>query len=267
VPSFDYGGFVVGEKPEVARLLCKQNGVLCGVPFVDQIFKVLNCAVSWNNKEGDWIDTKNGNVEVAYVTGPARMILLGERTALNLLARASGIATRARQVKELVDKEQYKGKVAGTRKTTPGFRLVEKYAMIVGGVDAHRHDLSSMIMLKDNHIESSGNISEAVTRARLVGGFSIKIEVECKSEQEAEEAMKAGADIVMLDNFPPEKLKVSAEALKKKYPHVLIEASGGITLSTLVQFFSPHVDIISMGSIHQGVPHIDLSLKIMKKAT
>ncbi|CCA70154.1 probable nicotinate-nucleotide pyrophosphorylase (carboxylating), partial [Serendipita indica DSM 11827] len=150
-PSFDYGGFVVGEVERTAYLLGKgkQTAVLAGVPFVDEIFKQLDCRVEWHMKEGDTFDPVK---RVATVTGKARFLLLGERVALNLLARCSGIATKSRRFRDIARANGYKGIIAGTRKTTPGFRLVEKYGMIVGGIDAHRHDLSSMIMLKDNHI-------------------------------------------------------------------------------------------------------------------
>merc|ERR1711879_7095 len=121
--------------------------------------------------------------------------------------------------------------------------------MLVGGADTHRMDLSSMIMLKDNHIWSAGNITKAVHKAKSVGGFSIKIEVECGSKADAEEAIKAGADIVMLDNFKPEALHKASAELKKAYPHVLIEGSGGITESSIESYFSPHVDILSLGSM------------------
>jgi nicotinate-nucleotide pyrophosphorylase (carboxylating) len=119
-----------------------------------------------------------------------------------------------------------------------------------------------MIMLKDNHIWSAGNITEAVKRAKSVGGFALKVEVECQSESEAEEAIKAGADIVMLDNFEPKNLHVAAANLKAKYQHVIIEGSGGINLDTLASYLSPHVDVLSMGGLTQGVQHIDFSLKI-----
>eukprot|EP01115_Flamella_aegyptia_P003025 TRINITY_DN14778_c0_g1_i1.p1 TRINITY_DN14778_c0_g1~~TRINITY_DN14778_c0_g1_i1.p1 ORF type:complete len:182 (+),score=47.19 TRINITY_DN14778_c0_g1_i1:387-932(+) len=179
-----------------------------------------------------------------------------------MLARCSGIATLSRQASELAKKHNFQGKVAGTRKTTPGFRIVEKYGILVGGCDTHRMDLSSMIMLKDNHVWSTGSITNAVKKAKSVGGFSMKVEVECQSVKEAEEAILAGADVVMLDNLQPEKLKESAKELKTKYPHVLIEASGGVTITTLPEYFSEHVDVISMGNLTQGVPHIDFSLKI-----
>jgi hypothetical protein len=172
-------------------------------------------------------------------------------------------ATQAREARKQADTAGYKGTVAGTRKTTPGFRLVEKYGLLVGGCDGHRMDLSSMIMLKDNHIWSTGSITNAVKKAKSVGGFSLKIEVECQSIEEAKEAIAGGADIVMLDNFPPAKLHESAALLKKESPNVLIEGSGGITTSNLTTYFSPHVDVLSLGSLIQGAPVIDFSLKIV----
>lgn len=186
---------------------------------------------------------------------------------MNLIARASGIATRARVVSGIAKESNWHGNVAGTRKTTPGFRWVEKYALLVGGCDQHRYDLSSMIMLKDNHVWSSGSITEAVKRAKSVGGFALKVEVECQSESDADEAIHAGADIVMLDNFKPQDLKVAAKNLKERHgKHIIVEASGGVVVETLADYFDPHVDVVSMGSLTQGVPHIDFSLKIEKSA-
>jgi len=268
VPGFDYGGFVVGEKIEKAEILCKATGVICGIPFVSRIFQVLGCSIEWLVEEGSLIQIQNKKrVTVANITGPARKILLGERVGLNLLARASGIATMSRKARDLADAAGWKGRVAGTRKTTPGFRLVEKYALLVGGVDTHRFDLSSMIMLKDNHIASAGSITAAVQKARMVGGFSIKIEVECQNQQEAEEALLAGAEIVMLDNMTPDLLKETSKKLKEKFPHSLIEASGGVNLDTLPSYFSAYVDIISSSLLHQGVPHIDFSLNVKNQNT
>jgi len=260
IPSFDYGGYVVGSKAETATLFGKAPGVVAGVPFVNAIFKELECEIKWNFIEGSEFQPI---AKIATVTGPARNILIGERLALNILARCSGIATRAHKLKELANKHSWKGTVAGTRKTTPGFRIVEKYGMLVGGCDTHRYDLSSMVMLKDNHVVSTGSITSAVKKARSVCGFSLKIEVECQSQQEAEEAISAGADVVMLDNFSPEKLKVAAKNLKDKHPHCMIEASGGMTFDNISQYFCPEVDVISMGSLSQSVPHIDYSLKIL----
>jgi len=264
IPYLDYGGYVVGEKRERAEILCKANGVICGIPFVTRIFQTLGCDIQWFAEEGSRIDTKNGNVQVALITGSVRHLLMGERISLNLMARASGIATVSRKARDIADKAGWAGRVAGTRKTTPGFRLVEKYALLVGGVDTHRNDLSSMVMLKDNHIASAGSIRAAVLKARSVAGFSIKIEVECQNQQEAEEALSAGAEIVMLDNFKPDNLKVAGKNLKEKFPHALIEASGGVNLSTLPSYFSPYIDIISSSILHQGVPHIDFSLNVLQ---
>jgi nicotinate-nucleotide pyrophosphorylase (carboxylating) len=139
-PSFDYGGFVVGDAHQEAVLYGKAIGVLAGVPFFDEVFRQVGCKVEWLLKEGQVVEPgASGRVMIAKVTGPARMILLGERPALNMLARASGIATRAQKLKHLKDRNNWNGVIAATRKTTPGFRLVEKYAALVGGVDQHRY--------------------------------------------------------------------------------------------------------------------------------
>lgn len=282
-PSFDYGGFVVGSEPRTAQLLCKSPGVLAGQPFVEEIFRQLDCEVKWESgyKDGDFIDPKGGKIKVASVSGPTRQLLLGERVALNSLARCSGVATKSRRVLELTRKAGYQGIIAGTRKTTPGFRLVEKYGMLVGGIDGHRHDLSSMIMLKDNHIWAKGSITKAVHAARAVGGFALKIEVECQSEEEADEAIEAGADIVMLDNFDGPGLKIAAKSLKDRWRgkrEILLESSGGLTEENVGGYINngelccdiaerhranlPDIDIISTSSVHQGVAHVDFSLKI-----
>jgi len=259
MPSLDYCGFIVGDKLDEAVLLGKAKGIIAGVPFFNKIFESLNCKVIWKLNEGDEIHPVQ---EIAVVQGTARNILLGERTALNIMARCSGIATRAHNLVLLANQKGWKGRVAGTRKTTPGFRIVEKYGMIVGGADTHRYDLSSMIMLKDNVFYSAGGITPAVKAARAVGGFSLKIEVECSNIKDAEEAINAGADIIMLDNLAPSNLDSAAGELKSKHPHILIEASGGVTPDNISGYFSPHVDVISLGSLTQGVPHIDYSLKI-----
>ena len=186
--------------------------------------------------------------------------------ALNILARCSGIASKSARILALVRKAGYENILSGTRKTTPGFRLVEKYGMLVGGCDTHRMDLSAMIMLKDNHIVAAGSIKKAVAAAKEVGGFAVKIEVECRNETEADEAIDAGADIVMLDNFPHDGVKNAAASLKRRWQkdrRFLLEVSGGLTEENVRGYVSNHVDIISTSSIHQGVPHVDFSLKIM----
>ncbi|KAF1928815.1 nicotinate-nucleotide diphosphorylase [Didymella exigua CBS 183.55] len=207
-PSFDYGGFVVGEEQSEAKLLGKSAVI--------------------------------------------RNLLLGERVALNTLARCSGVATKSNRLLTLLRKAGYQNILAGTRKTTPGFRLVEKYGMLVGGVDAHRVDLSHMTMLKDNHIVAAGSITNAVRAAKSAGGFATKVEVECQSFEEADEAIAAGADIVMLDNFTPEDVKVAAAQLKGKWGRgtgdrktFLVEVSGGLTEHNVEKYVCADIDIIS----------------------
>lgn len=265
-PNFDPAGVCVGLSEVEARLLCKTpHSILAGSPFFTAVFTEVGCTVDWIYQEGAEIGP-DATTLTAVVRGPARCLLLGERPALNCLARASGIATRCSQLQAMATAGGWHGEVAGTRKTTPGFRLVEKYAMLVGGVSMHRQDLSGMVMLKDNHVWASGSITQAVKAARSVCGFSSKIEVECCSAEEGREAAAAGADIVMLDNFQPQELHVAAQALKVEFPTTLIEASGGVTPENIAMYFSPHVDIISLGCITQGCPVVDFSLKVQKPA-
>jgi nicotinate-nucleotide pyrophosphorylase (carboxylating) len=281
-PSFDYGGFVVGDSERTATLYGKSKGILAGIPFFDEIFAQAGCTVKWHLKEGSVVDPGSaGKVAVATVTGPVRKLLLGERVALNTLSRCSGVATKSRTMEELVRNAGYTGILAGTRKTTPGFRLVEKYGMLVGGVDGHRHDLSSMIMLKDNHIWARGSITDAVKAAKSVGGFALKVEVEVDNEKDADEAIAAGADIIMLDNFDGQGLKIAARSIKQRWAgkrEFLLECSGGLTSENVETYINngmsngslrfdfadavADIDIISTSSIHQGVPHVDFSLKI-----
>lgn len=157
--------------------------------------------------------------------------------------------------------------LAGTRKTTPGFRLVEKYGILIGGGDPHRYDLSAMTMLKDNHVVAAGSITRAVRAAKAAGGFAVKVEVECRSEEEAEEAVAAGAEVVMLDNFDGDGVRGVAARLKARWAgrrEFLIEVSGGVTEGNVAGFVCEAVDVISTSSIHQGVAHVDFSLKIVK---
>ncbi|KAK1958685.1 nicotinate-nucleotide diphosphorylase [Colletotrichum sublineola] len=274
-PTFDYGGFVVGEDQRTATLWGKSGGIVAGRPFVDEVFAQCGCAVEWHVKEGSHVELRGhstaagaavkGKMRVATVTGPARGILLGERVALNTLARCSGVASMTRGMLVNLRAAGYTGVLAGTRKTTPGFRLVEKYGMLVGGADAHRMDLSSMIMLKDNHVWSKGSITNAVKAAKSVGGFSLKVDVEVQTEAEADEAIAAGADVVMLDNFTGEGVKVAAKSLKTKWAgkkNFLVEVSGGLTLDNVEDYVCNDVDIVSTSAIHQGVPHVDFSLKV-----
>ncbi|KAK9468992.1 Quinolinate phosphoribosyl transferase [Lipomyces arxii] len=265
VPSFDVGGFVVGDSEKSATVNCKQSGVLAGVPFAQELADQCGLQIVWLVEEGAYIDCKNDKVEVAKVTGPVNNLLLVERTLLNIIARASGIATKSRKLITLARESGYKGIIAGTRKTTPGFRLIEKYAMLVGGVDSHRHDLSSMVMLKDNHVWATGSITKAVEAARLACGFSTKIEVECQSEDEADEAIAAGADVIMLDNFTNDELVAAADRVKTRWAgkaKFLLECSGGLREENIAAYLTNAIDIYSTSSVHQGTGVIDFNMKI-----
>lgn len=271
IPSFDYGGFVVGSDVKSATLYMKSAGVICGIPFLQEVYDQCEVSVEWLRKEGEFVDPKqessNGKVVVAKLKGPSKNILQAERVSLNLMSRLSGVASKTHEIVSLARASGYKGIIAGTRKTTPGLRIMEKYAMLVGDADMHRFDLSSMIMLKDNHIWSTGSITSAITNAKKVGGFAIKVEIEVQSYDEAVEAIEAGGDIIMLDNFTGVTLQSVARELKGRFEgkrHFLLECSGGLTKENLKEYLCNDIDIYSTSSIHQGTPVVDFSLKIDK---
>lgn len=258
-PSLDVGLLVVGEADCAAHLWCKSPGVLAGVPFANAVLAQLECDVKWLRNEGEWLHPV---AKVAEVTGQARRVLLAERVLLNCLARASGVASAARRMREVLNGVHWDGILAGTRKTTPGFRLVEKYALLVGGADTHRYDVASMVMLKDNHLASVGSVEKAVQIARKMGGFTRKVEVECRSVEEAQLAARSGCDIIMLDNFQPKDLPTAVQKLKTEFPGVLLEVSGGITPENVAEFALAGVDVISSSSLVQGYATVDFSLKV-----
>lgn len=200
LPHFDLQAMAVGDIDIAAKVFCKSPGVLAGIPFANSVFNQLNCSPNWFCKEGEWLEAKPV-CEVAYVGGKAHNVLLAERIILNVLSRCSGVATAARLTSTNLYKLGWQGRIAGTRKTTPGFRMVEKYGLLIGGACTHRYDLSDMIMLKDNHITICGSVQTAINKVRPSSGFAHKIEVECRNLEEAQEAALAGADIIMLDNF------------------------------------------------------------------
>jgi nicotinate-nucleotide pyrophosphorylase (carboxylating) len=268
VPSFDIGGYVVGTKLSQANIYFKSVGIVAGIPFAQAVFDIAGCSVQWFYEEGTLLSpdiAAKEKIVLGSVTGRACDLLLAERTVLNIMSRASGVATQSRKMKEISDAHHWTGSVAGTRKVTPGFRLIEKYALIVGGAAPHRHDLSQMIMLKDNHINLTGSITNAVRKAKEAAGFSVKIEVECQNREEAVEAAMAGADIVMLDNYSAVRMAEDSGLLKGQFPHLLVEASGGITAATIGSYMLPSVDIISQGCLTQGYSCMDISMKIDTK--
>ncbi|XP_028914017.1 nicotinate-nucleotide pyrophosphorylase [carboxylating] [Ornithorhynchus anatinus] len=257
-PGPDYAAVAAGAAPSRAALWAKSRGVLAGQPFFSAVFARLGCSVSWGLPEGSPLEPV---VQVAEVRGPAHRLLLGERTALNALARCSGVATAASEAVAATRRSGWAGRVAGTRKTTPGFRLAEKYGLLVGGAAAHRYDLGALVMLKDNHVLAAGGVDQV--RAQRAMGFELKLEVEWRQPCRKLGHRRAGADLVMLDNFSPEELHLTAAALKAQFPAVKVEASGGISLANLPQFCGPHIDVISLGALTQAAPALDFSLKLL----
>lgn len=248
-------GIYRGERVK-AVVKAKEEGVLAGILFVKELFDLLGDAeIKPIKKEGE---NFSGGEVILEIEGDAKSILMGERVALNLLQRLSGIATTTRK---FVEKLEPKGiKILDTRKTTPGFRFFEKYAVRVGGGTNHRFALYDMVLIKDNHKKVAGSLSEAVRRVREKISPIYKIEVEVENLEELEEALGLGVDIVMLDNFSPEQVKEAVELIKGR---CLVEVSGNITLENLEEYAIEGVNFISSGSIIHSSRWIDLSLKIL----
>ncbi|XP_057261558.1 nicotinate-nucleotide pyrophosphorylase [carboxylating] [Pezoporus wallicus] len=245
-----------------AQLVSKSAGVLAGLPFAEAVFRELGCELRALLPEGSALP--GARTAVAELRGPAWGLLYGERVALNCLGRCSGVATMATAARGVARARGWHGLVAGTRKTTPGFRLAEKYALAVGGADAHRWGLDGLLLVKDNHVAlHGGSMEELVGAARAAAGFWRRVSIEVGSEGAAVAAAAAGADIVLMDNFSPQALHKAAAAVKASRPHVVVEASGGITLDSLPHFLGPHIDVVSMGCLTHSAPALDFALKVL----
>ncbi|NXV60364.1 NADC pyrophosphorylase, partial [Molothrus ater] len=238
-------------------------GVLAGCPFAEAVFGVSGCTVSWRIPEGSRLPP--GRAVVALVEGPAAGLLLAERVALNILGRCSGVASMAARAVAVARGAGWAGVVAGTRKTTPGFRAAEKYALGVGGAEPHRDGLGGFSLVKDNHraLAARGGAQQLILGVRRAGGFTRKLGVECASAEQALEAAEAGADLVLLDNLSPQELRAAAARVKAQHPWVTLEASGGIGLEALPRFLGPHVDVVSMGCLTHGATALDFALKVL----
>lgn len=242
-------------KKGTVQLICKQSGVICGLEVFARTFKILDPAteIKLYAKDGDKV-AKSRNI--ADLTGDIRVLLQGERTALNYLQRMSGIATYTAQVAELL--KGSKTKLLDTRKTTPNMRLFEKYAVRCGGGNNHRYNLSDGVMLKDNHIGAAGGITAAVKAAKEYSSFVRKIEVEVETLEQCREALQAGADIIMLDNMSVEDMKKAVAMIDGK---ALTECSGNVTKENITAIISTGVDFVSSGALTHSAPILDLSLK------
>ena len=240
-----------------AMFIAKADGVLAGIETALRVFEILqpDFKAEIFKKDGDFV--KKGDI-IAEINGKTKTILKGERVALNLLQHMSGVATAAAKAVNII--EGTNASIADTRKTLPGLRPIEKYAVTVGGGKNHRYNLSDCAMLKDNHKDAGGGITNAVNTLRKKLGHTVKIELEVRNLDELREALNVDVDIIMLDNMSIEDMKKAVEITDGK---AKLEASGGITDETLREVSETGVDIISMGAITHSVKAFDISLKII----
>ncbi|MCG9968283.1 carboxylating nicotinate-nucleotide diphosphorylase [Pelotomaculum terephthalicicum JT] len=237
-------------------IVAKEKGMLAGMPVAEEIFRCLDPALLFQARAVDGEFVERGRV-LAEVGGNARAILTGERLALNFLQRLSGIATKTAQLVELVAGQ--KAHVIDTRKTTPGLRMLEKYAVRVGGGYNHRFGLYDAVLIKDNHIKAAGGIAKAVQAARRASPHTAKIEVEVESMAQVGEALEVKADIIMLDNMAVEMMR---EAVALVAGRALVEASGNVTGENIRAIAAAGVDLISVGALTHSVESLDISLDL-----
>ena len=242
-----------------ARLLVKDNGILCGLEIAKAVFAKVDANLRMENHIQEGAQIKYGDIAF-HVYGSAISILTAERLVLNCMQRMSGIATKTNEYVKAI--EGTNAKVIDTRKTTPNIRFLEKYAVTVGGGSNHRFGLYDMIMLKDNHIDFCGGITKAVNKVKeylKANNLDLRIEVETRNLDNVKEALACdGIHRIMLDNFTPDKVKEAVDIIHKKYE---TEASGGITLETIRNYAETGVDFISVGALTHSVKSLDLSLK------
>ncbi|MCI5821290.1 MAG: carboxylating nicotinate-nucleotide diphosphorylase [Elusimicrobia bacterium] len=241
-----------------AAVTAKEDLVLCGLETAREVFAAVDAELVFTSlkKDGDFV--KKGE-KVLTLEGRTLSILKGERTALNFMQRLSGIATAAREYAEIGKK--YGVMIVDTRKTQPGLRRLDKYAVRTGGARNHRISLADSVMIKDNHIAAAGSITAAVQKIKSVIGHTPKVEVETTNLAEVKEALQAGADIIMLDNMTPDQVAVCKKEIAGR---AITEVSGGVNKTNLEAYCAARPDVISMGALTHSVPAKDLSLKIVK---
>ena len=244
-----------------AEIIAKEPGVIAGIEEAKILLESLGIKAEAKIKDGQKTSDEK---TILKLEGNARTILAVERTLLNLISRMSGIATQTNRIVEKVRAAGYRTKIACTRKTAPGLEYFDKKAVRLGGGDTHRLHLDDMILIKDNHVAIIGGIKEAVKIAKEKASFSKKIEAEVSSVDEAIEAARAGADIIMLDNFSPKQVREAVKKLEEEgiRDKVLVEVSGGINEENVLEFASMGVDIISLGTLTHSVKALDLSLEV-----
>lgn len=236
-------------------LIAKEDGIIAGLDVYARVFQILDekTEISFNFKDGEAV--KKGDF-LGTVTGDIRVLLSGERVALNYLQRMSGIATYTKQVSKLL--EGSKVTLLDTRKTTPNCRVFEKYAVRIGGGCNHRYNLSDGVLLKDNHIGAAGSVAKAVAMAKEYAPFVRKIEIEVETMEQVKEAVEAGAHIIMLDNMTPEMMKEAVELIAGR---AQTECSGNITKENIAKILETGVDFVSSGALTHSAPILDISMK------
>ncbi|WP_123053403.1 carboxylating nicotinate-nucleotide diphosphorylase [Clostridium sp. JN-1] len=244
-----------GDEISKGKFVAKECGVIAGIDVAKRVFEFLDKSVNFKILINDGLSVKEGDI-IAEVEGSSKSILKAERVALNILQRMSGIATKTNKIVNLV--KDYDVKIADTRKTLPGFRMLDKYSVKVGGGYNHRLNLSDFVMIKDNHIQAVGSITEAVKRINDKVGFTTKIEVEVENLDQLREAMKTKVDVIMLDNMD---IKTMKEAVKLAHGKFILEASGNVTEENIKNVAATGVDIISLGALTHSVNALDISLK------
>lgn len=247
---------IPAETKRRAKMVAKAEGVVAGLPIAEMVFRKLDAGLVWNPKVEEGDKVKVGDVLVEF-EGSYRALLTGERTALNFLQRLSGIATMSARYADAV--KDFHTKILDTRKTLPGFNKLDKYAVKTGGGTNHRHGLHDMAMIKDNHIEVAGGITAAVKAVRSKIEPGIQIEVETTSLEQVQEAIDAGADIIMLDNMDNETMRKGVELIAGR---AKVEASGNMTLERLREVAATGVDYISIGALTHSVSALDISQRI-----
>ncbi len=248
------------EQQTQARIISRQPGVIAGLSIAVATFHELDEKVSVEMLVEDGAAVQPGQV-LAQISGPARSVLSAERVALNFLGHLSGIATLTAQCVRAL--EGTEARILDTRKTTPGLRSLEKAAVRFGGGHNHRYNLSDGVLIKDNHIKSSGGIDQAISLARRHVPHLLKIEVECETLAEVQKALGAGADVILLDNMPVDMMRSAVEVIRRASPKVLVEASGSIGTNPvkLAAVAATGVDFISLGAITHSAPQFDVSLE------
>lgn len=242
------------DKTVTAYLKTRVDGVLCGQSVVKKVFELLSkeAKITFEKQDGDVI--KAGDL-LATIVAPTKCILTGERTALNYVRYMSGIATEtAKYIKAM---NNPKVRLTDTRKTIPGFRMFEKYSVRTGGGIPHRYNLSDCIMIKDNHIECAGSVTNAIERAKKYNSHAHKIEIECENEAQIKEALQCGVDIIMLDNMPIPEMQKAIELINGQ---AIVEVSGNVTIETIEKIAAINPDVISTSAIHSGVKPLDIGL-------